>query len=256
MAIHVYQFPCLQDNYGLLVHDVATGATASIDAPDGGAILAAAQAKGWAITDVLVTHHHQDHTQGIEALREAFADLRVVGPAKEARRIPGVDSEVSEGHYVEIGESRAKVLETPGHTLGHVCYWFEDDDVAFCGDTLFALGCGRAFEAPPPVLWESLCKLAQLPGETEIYCGHEYTQANARFALTIEPGNAVLKDRAEKIDLLRAKGRPTLPTTIALELATNPFLRADEPSVAKAVGLPDADPAEVFTAVRERKNKF
>lgn len=256
MTTQVYQFPCLEDNYGVLLHDTATGATASIDAPDGAAIVAAAKAKGWRLTDALITHHHRDHTQGVPELRAAFPDLRVVGPAKEAQRIPGLDAEVLEGQFVEIGRSAAKVIETPGHTLGHVCYWFEDDDIVFCGDTLFALGCGRAFEAPPAVLWESLCKLAALPGETQVYCGHEYTQANARFALTIEPDNALLRNRAEKIAALRARGQPTLPTTIALELAANPFLRADEPGVAAAVGLPGADPAEVFAQLRERKSKF
>ena len=256
MTTQVYQFPCLKDNYGILLHDSATGATAAIDAPDGAAIAAAAKAKGWRITDALITHHHWDHTQGIADLRAAFPGLRVVGPAKEAERIGGLDVEVSEGDWVKVGKLEAKVIETPGHTLGHVCYYFEDDALAFCGDTLFALGCGRAFEAPPPVLWGSLSRLAQLPGETQVYFGHEYTQANARFALTIEPQNAVLMERAEHVAALRAEGKLTLPTTIALELATNPFLRVEEPSVQAAVGLPGGDAAAVFTEVRGRKDRF
>jgi len=255
MTTQVYQFPCLKDNYGVLIYDAKTGAAASIDAPDGAAVIAAAKEKGWKLTDVLVTHHHWDHTQGIPELRAAFPGLRVVGPAKEAARIAGLDAEVSEGDFVKVGSIEAKVIETPGHTLGHIVYWFEEDEVAFCGDTLFALGCGRAFEAPPPVLWESLCKLAALPGETQVYCGHEYTQANAKFALTIEPGNLMLQSRAAHIYALRAEGKPTVPTTIALELATNPFLRADEPGVREGVAMPDAEPADVFAELRERKNR-
>jgi hydroxyacylglutathione hydrolase len=208
------------------------------------------------ITDVLVTHHHADHVQGIPAVREAFPGLRVVGPAKEAARIGGVDVEVKEGDYVELGEIKARVIETPGHTAGHVVYLFEDDEILFAGDTLFSLGCGRVLETPMPVMWSSLEKLANLPGETQVYCGHEYTQSNARFALSIEPDNADLKARAEAVTALRAQGKPTLPTTIALELAANPFLRAEVASVQKAVGLEGADPAQVFSEIRRRKDSF
>ena len=144
---------------------------------------------------------------------------------------------------MRIGSLEAKVIETPGHTTGHIAYYFGEEDLVFCGDTLFSLGCGRAFEASYAVLWSSLLKLAALPGETQIYCGHEYTEANARFALTIESDNPILKDRAEHVARLRAEDRPTLPTTIGLELAANPFLRAEEPSVQAAVGLTGADPA-------------
>ncbi len=256
MSTEVYQFPCLKDNYGVLVHDGSTGATAAIDAPDGAAVVAAAKQKGWTITDALVTHHHLDHTQGLPQLRAAFPALRVTGPAKEVGRIEGLDRTVAEGDFVKVGALEAKVIETPGHTAGHVVYWFEEDEIVFCGDTLFALGCGRAFEAPPAVLWQSLMKLAELPGETQVYCGHEYTQANARFALTIEPDNALLVQRAEHIAALRADGAPTLPTSIALELATNPFLRADEPSVQAALDMQGADPASVFAEIRGRKDRF
>jgi hydroxyacylglutathione hydrolase len=256
MTTHVFQFPCLNDNYGALIHDSGSGRTASVDAPDGDAVIAAAKGQGWRLTDVIVTHHHADHTQGIPALRVAFPGLRVVGPTKEAARIAGLDLAVKEGDFVAIGNLRARVIETPGHTAGQVAYVFDEDEIAFTGDTLFSLGCGRVFETPMAVMWNSLMKLADLPGETQVYCGHEYTESNARFALTIEPGNADLVARAEAVKALRAKGQPTLPTTIALELATNPFLRAEIPAVQKAVGLEGADPAQVFAEIRRRKDNF
>ena len=256
MTTSVHQFLCLTDNYGVLVHDSKTGATASIDAPEAGPILAALEEKGWTLTDLLITHHHADHIQGAPALKARFPDLRMVGPAKDAARIPGLDTLVREGDYVAVGSLEAKVIETPGHTTGHIAYHFGEDELAFVGDTLFSLGCGRAFEAPYSVLWSSLMKLAALPGETQVYCGHEYTEANARFALTIERDNPILKDRAEHVAKLRAEKRPTLPTTIGLELASNPFMRAEEPTVKAAVGMPDADPAAVFAELRSRKDVF
>ena len=256
MTTHVRQFLCLKDNYGVLVHDSATGATAAIDAPDGEAVIAAADAAGWTLTDALVTHHHADHVQGLPALRARYPQLRVAAPAKEAARIGGVDRPLSEGDYARVGRLAAKVIETPGHTAGHIVYWFEEEEIAFVGDTLFALGCGRVFETPPAVMWGSLLKLAALPGSTEVYCGHEYTEANARFALTIEPNNTVLKARAGEIAALRAAGKPTLPTTIAAELATNPFLRAEEPTLQAAIGMAGADPAAAFAEIRGRKDRF
>ena len=256
MTTHVFQFPCLKDNYGALIHDSGSGRTAAIDAPDGEAVIAAAKAQGWRLTDLLVTHHHADHTQGIAAVRQAFPGLRVVGPAKEAARIEGLDLQAGEGDYVEIGALAARIIETPGHTAGQIAYVFDEDEIAFTGDTLFSLGCGRVFETPLAVMWHSLGKLAALPGETQVYCGHEYTEANARFALTIEPGNVDLVARVEAVRALRAQGRPTLPTTIALELATNPFLRAEVPAVQEAVGLAGADPAQVFAEIRRRKDNF
>ena len=256
MTTSVHQFLCLTDNYGVLLHDSKTGATASIDAPDAGPILAALDEKGWKLTDLLITHHHADHIQGAPELKARFPDLTLVGPAKEVSRIPGLDRLVSEGDFVRVGSLEAKVIETPGHTTGHIAYYFGEDELVFCGDTLFSLGCGRAFEAPYAVLWNSLLKLAALPGETQVYCGHEYTEANARFALTIEAENPILKDRAEHVAKLRAENRPTLPTTIGLELASNPFLRAEEPPVQAAVGMAGADPAEVFAEIRSRKDRF
>ena len=257
MSTHVHQFICLKDNFGVLVHDSGSGATAAIDAPDADAIIAAAAAKGWEVTDLLITHHHADHIQGVPGLKARFPKIRIAGPAKEASRIGALDFPLSEGDYARVGGIAAQVIETPGHTAGHVCYWFERDEIAFCGDTLFALGCGRVFETPLGVMWDSLSKLAnRLPGDTGIYCGHEYTQANARFAISVEPDNAVLKGRAEEIARLRAAGQATLPTTMVLELATNPFLRAEEPEVQAALGMTGADPAAVFAELRIRKDRF
>jgi hydroxyacylglutathione hydrolase len=256
MPASVHQFLCLSDNYCALIHDPATGATACIDAPEASSIFAALTETGWAPTHLLITHHHADHIQATPELKQRFPSLKIVGPAKEAARIGFLDTLVKEGDAVRVGSLEAKVIETPGHTLGQVNYHFANDAIAFTGDTLFSLGCGRAFETPYAVLWSSLCKLAALPGETKVYCGHEYTQSNARFALTIEPDNSALKARAEEVARLRAEKRPTLPTTIAAELAANPFLRADKPSVQAALGLSGADPAAVFAEIRARKDRF
>jgi hydroxyacylglutathione hydrolase len=256
MTTTVHQFLCLTDNYGVLVHDSATGATGAIDAPEADPIAAALAERGWTLTDALITHHHADHVQGVPRLKERFPAVRVWGPAKEASRIPFLDVLVAEGDVARVGSLEARVIETPGHTLGHVAYHFDRERMAFCGDTLFSLGCGRTFETPYAVLWSSLLKLAALAGETRLYCGHEYTEANARFALTIEPKNPALVARAEEVRRLRADKRPTLPSTMAVELATNPFLRAEEPAVQAAVGMPGADPAVVFAEIRSRKDHF
>jgi hydroxyacylglutathione hydrolase len=256
MTIHVHQLPCLADNYAVLVHDSATGATAAIDAPDAAPILAVLDANHWQLSDILLTHHHGDHVQGVAGLKGKFPDARVVGPKKEAARIGGLNVEIAEGDVVKVGEIDLSVFDTPGHTAGHIAYYIESDDLLFAGDTLFALGCGRVFEAPMGTMYHSLMKLAALPGETQVYCGHEYTLSNARFALTVDPDNNLLAERAAEVEEMRKQGKPTLPTTIALETATNPFLRAEDPGVQKAVGMEGADPVAVFTELRERKNKF
>lgn len=256
MAIEIHQFICLEDNFGLLVRDEETGAVAAIDAPDGGAIAAEAARLGWRLSHVLLTHHHLDHVQGVPALRRAFPGLRVVGARKDAYRLGALDLEVCEGDHIALGRTRARVLETPGHTSGHLAFHFLDDEALFVGDTLFSLGCGRVFEGTMETMYDSLQKLADLPDETRVYCGHEYTQANARFALTVDPENPMLAQRAREVDALRASGKFTLPTTIELERATNPFLRAEDPLVQKAMGMSAADPVEVFARMRERKNVF
>jgi hydroxyacylglutathione hydrolase len=256
MAAHIHQLLCLKDNFAVLIHDPATRATAAVDAPEAAPILAALKAKGWDLTGILITHHHFDHVQGIAGLKAKFPRVRIIGPAKEAAKIGALDVAVAEGDDVVVGALEAKVIEVPGHTSGHIAYWFSSEEVLFAGDTLFALGCGRGFEEPPEVLYHSLMKLAALPEETLVYCGHEYTAANARFALSVDPANKNLRERAQKIALQREAGEFTLPTTIAIELATNPFLRANAPEIQNAVGMAGADPAAVFASLRERKNRF
>ena len=239
MAAQTQLFLCLKDNFGVLLHDPESGATAAIDAPEAAAVEAALQAKGWRLTDILVTHHHHDHTGGIAALKERHR-CRVVAPAAEAAGIPAVDATVREGDLVRVGALEARVLETPGHTAGHISYVLGREKLVFVGDTLFSIGCGRVIEGTPEMMWQSLLKLRGLPDDTQIYCGHEYTQANIRFAKTIEPGNAALLAREQEVARLGAEGKPTIPSTIGQEKAANPFLRADIAAVAQSVGLAGA----------------
>jgi len=252
-SLEFFQFSCLSDNYGVLVHDPVSGDTASIDTPDENAVRDALSKKGWNLSHILVTHHHWDHTQGIEALKKDTGCL-VMGPGKEADKISALDETVDDGDTFSFGGEIVRVILTPGHTLGMVNFHFTNSGVVFTGDTLFALGCGRVFEGDNAMMWASLKKLMTLPPETIIYCGHEYTQANAAFSLTIDPENDTLRARAAEISALRAAGEPTLPTTMAVELQTNPFLRAADPSIRKNLGLENASDAEVFSEIRTRKD--
>ena len=252
--LEIHQFPCLKDNYGVLIHDKAAGLTAAIDAPEAEPVRRALQEKGWTLTHILVTHHHADHTQGIEPLK-AETQCTVIGPKAEAAKIKGLDKTVGEGDTFAFGGTEVRVLDTPGHTAGHITFWMPSETVAFAGDTLFAIGCGRVIEGTMEMMWGSLAKLAKLPGATEVYCGHEYTLSNARFALTIEPENEALKTRAAEIEKLVAAGKPTLPTRIDVELATNPFLRPQSPAIRKRLGMEKAADWQVFGEVRERKNR-
>ena len=253
--IEIRQFPCLSDNYGFLVHDSATGETATIDTPEPDAINAALENEGWRLTHILNTHWHPDHAGGNLALKERW-NCTIVGPRGEAEKISGMDCDVGEGDVVKLGASRATVIDTPGHTSGHIIFHFADNAVAFVGDTIFALGCGRLFEGTPKQMWASLSKIADLPPETKLYCAHEYTQANASFAVTVDPENNALRKRSEDIASLRAAGKPTVPTNVAQELATNPFLRVEDPSLQAAIGMTGADAVEVFAEVRRRKDNF
>ena len=255
MTAETHLFPCLKDNYGVLLHDTATGATAAIDAPDAQPVEAALKQKGWRLTDILVTHHHADHTQGIPALKQHHG-CRVVAPRAEANRIPFVDETVAEGDTVMVGDLMARVIETPGHTAGHISYWLRGPKLAFVGDTLFSIGCGRVIEGDAQIMWKSLLKLRELPDDAKVFCGHEYTRSNIKFALTIEAENQALAQRSAEVDQLLGKGQPSIPMVMGVEKAANPFLRADFPQVAQAVGLPEGPPWKVFAEIRARKDRF
>src|SRR6195952_5025309 len=254
MAAEIRLFPCLTDNYGYLVHDPATKAVASIDAPETGPIVKALEREGWTLTDILVTHHHGDHVGGIGELKQKY-NCRVVAPHDKTAKIPHVDVRVRQGDVVKVGDLLARVLETPGHTLDHISYVFDNDKALFAADTLFSIGCGRVFEGNAPMMWESLLKLRALPDDFKLYCGHEYTASNVKFALTIEPDNAALQARAAEVTKLRAENKPTIPTFLGEEKKANVFLRADEPSVAAKLHMKGANAADVFGELRERKNK-
>ena len=248
-------FLCLKDNFGVLVHDPASGATAAIDAPEAAPIEEALKATGWRLSDILATHHHGDHTGGIEELKQRH-HCRVVAPAAEADGIPEVDETVRQNDKVRVGGIEAQVIETPGHTAGHISYFFPADRLAFVGDTLFSIGCGRVIEGNSQMMWDSLLKLRALPDDTRVFCGHEYTAANVRFAKTIEPDNAMLAQRAQEVTELVAARQLTIPSMMGEEKAANPFLRADVPAVAKALGLAGKPAWQVFAEIRERKNRF
>jgi len=250
----VHQFACLKDNYGFLLHDPASGETACIDTPDPAVILSEAAAKGWRITQIWNTHWHPDHAGGNAVIREA-TNCAIFGPRGEADRITSLDTLVAEGDVIRLGTITARVLDTPGHTAGHVVYIIDSANLAFVGDTLFALGCGRLFEGTPAQMWNSLLKLRSLPGDMLIYCAHEYTAANAAFALSLDPTNADLEAYASEIQAQRADGRPTVPARLGRERITNPFLRADERTLQDTVGRP-GDEVGTFAEIRERKNRF
>jgi len=255
LPLEIKQIPCLSDNYGYIIRDKATGAAAAIDTPDVNAINGALDDNGWTLTHIFNTHHHFDHAGGNLALKEKW-NCEIIGPRAEADRIPGIDRRAGDGDTVMLGDSKAIVFDTPGHTSGHIIYHFADDGAAFVGDTIFAMGCGRLFEGTPAQMWASLQKIASLPPETMLYCAHEYTHANARFALTVDPANDALKARARDVGALRAAGTPTVPTTLALELATNPFLRAEDDGLKAALGMTGAGAVEVFAETRRRKDNF
>jgi hydroxyacylglutathione hydrolase len=254
MAAEIRAFTCLSDNFGYLIHDPATQATASIDAPEAAPIVRALEQAGWTLTDILVTHHHHDHVGGIGELKQKYG-CRVVAPHDKTTKIADVDLRVGNGDVVKIGGLLARVLETPGHTLDHISYVFDADKALFAADTLFSIGCGRVFEGSYPMMWESLLKLRALPDDFRLYCGHEYTASNVKFALNVEPDNQALQARAEEVTRLRAAGKPTIPSLLGEEKKANVFLRADDPAVAVKLRMKGAGAAEVFGELRERKNK-
>ncbi len=255
MPVEIVTVPCRADNYAFLIHNAATGETALVDAPETAPLEAALSARGWRLTDLLITHHHYDHVEAVEDLRAAHG-CRVIGAAADAGRLPPLDLTVAEGDEITVCGAPCQVIDVSGHTVGHIAFYMPQAAAVFTADSLMALGCGRLFEGTAPQMWQSLCKLKALPPETIVYSGHEYTAANAAFALTIEPKNPDLISRKQGIDALRAEGRPTVPSKLAEECATNPFLRADLPSVKAALSMQGKDDAEVFAEIRRRKDMF
>jgi len=255
MTLQIVTVPCLSDNYAYLVHDTGTGETALVDAPEAAPILAELQTRGWGLDWVLITHHHSDHVQGLRDIIRAHRP-QVIGCASDAYRLPPLDHQVLDGDTFSICGQEVEVIDVSGHTVGHVAYYMPAAQAVFTADSLMALGCGRVFEGTYEQMWESLAKLAALPDTTLVYSGHEYTAANGRFALTIDPHNPALLARVAEVAQARAAGLPTVPSSLATELSTNPFLRACLPEIKSALGMEGATDAEAFAEVRKRKDKF
>ena len=255
MPLDLVTIPCLSDNYAFLIHDPASGATAVVDVPDAAPILAALRQRGWTLSQILLTHHHADHIQGVAELRAATG-AKVAGNAADAHRLPPLDTALTEGQTLQVGTESGTVIDVSGHTLGHIAFHFPASALVFTADSLMACGCGRLFEGTGPQMWDSLSKLARLPPETLVCSGHEYTTSNARFAMSLEPDNQALISRVAAIADARDKGQPTVPSRLSEELATNPFLRANSPQMKARLGLVEASDAAVFTEIRARKDRF
>jgi hydroxyacylglutathione hydrolase len=253
--LRIEQIPVLSDNYVYLVHEPRAGVTGVVDPAVAGPVLDRLGNHGWKLDWILSTHHHADHTGGNLELKKATG-CQIAGPKADAARIPGIDLGLGEGDRFRLGDAEAAVYETPGHTSGHISYWFAEAKALFCADTLFSLGCGRLFEGTPELMWRSLSKFAPLPDDALVYCAHEYTQSNARFALSVDPDNPALRARAAEVERLRAAGRPTVPSTLEAERAANPFLRPHDPAIRRRLGLEDADNGAVFAELRRRKDAF
>lgn len=247
--------PVLSDNYVYLLHEPESGVTGVVDPAVAEPVMEHLSAKGWSLDWILSTHHHADHTGGNLDLKQATG-CKIAGPGKDAARIPGIDVKLVEGDRFKLGQAEAEILETPGHTSGHISFWFAGSNALFSADTLFSLGCGRLFEGTPAQMWSSLRKYAPIPDEALVYCGHEYTLSNARFALSVDPDNPALQARAEEVENQRAVGKPTIPTTLGQERATNPFLRPADPLIRKQLDMQDASDVEVFAEIRKRKDHF
>lgn len=252
-SVELVVVPCRADNYAFLVHDAATGQTALIDAPEAKPIADTLAARGWTLSDILITHHHDDHIDGIAALR---AGARVIGAAADARRLPPLDLAVNEGDEITVCGQATQVMDVSGHTVGHIAYYMPGPAYAFTADSLMALGCGRLFEGTAAQMWQSMQKLRALPQNTLICSGHEYTAANARFAVSLDPANPDLISRIKRIETARDAGQPTVPSTLLEEQLTNPFLRADNPEFKTVLGMADTSDVDVFAEIRARKDKF
>lgn len=255
MPLEIVIVPCLADNYAYLAHDEATEATAVIDVPDAAKVLNALRQRGWRASHVLITHHHNDHIAGVEALAAATG-ARVYGARADAHRLPALEDGLGEGDMVRIGMDEAHVIEVPGHTIGHIAYHFPRTGVVFTADSLMSCGCGRLFEGSPTQMWQSLSKLGALPPQTRVYSGHEYTEANIRFALSVDPDNAALIERAARVAALRAEGQPTVPATLAEELATNPYYQSARADMKAHLGLAGSTDTDTFAELRARKDRF
>ena len=253
--IEIHMFPCLSDNYGFLIHDPQEGSTATIYTPEVGAIENALQAKGWRLTHIINTHHHYDHAGGNIELKNK-TNCKIIGPEMDKDRIPGIDMGVEHKEEFNFGNHHVICYHTPGHTTGHVVYYFVDQQLAFVGDTLFAMGCGRLFEGTPEQMWSSLNLMMEWPDETELYCAHEYTQSNAEFAITVEPNNKALSRRKIEVDRMRLENKPTVPTNLGIEKQTNPFLRPDSKEIKANLNMDSASTVEVFAEIRQRKDNF
>lgn len=253
--LQVHIVPLLTDNYGYILHDPETRTTGVVDPGEAEPVAAALQAQGLGLDWILLTHHHSDHVGGVEALKRQTG-AKSVGPRADNARIPGLDLTVADDESFSFGHTLAEVIETPGHTAGHIVFHFPQAGLLFSGDTLFVLGCGRLFEDSAAAMWDSLSKLAVLPDDTKVYCGHEYTLSNARFAVTVDPDNPDLKKRAAEIEAMRSRGQPTVPSSLGLEKQTNPFLRAADPVLRAALGMKESSDAEVFAEIRRRKDRF
>ncbi len=255
MSFELITIPCLSDNYAFLAHDEESNKTLLVDVPEAAPIQKVLEQTGWELTDVILTHHHADHVQGLDALCRSHP-ARIIGAAADQHRLPPLDLAVSEGDFIEIGSQRGEVFDVSGHTIGHIAVYFKSAKILFTADSLMALGCGRLFEGSPPQMWESLSKLSALDPECLVCSGHEYTAANARFALTIEPQNTELQRRAQSISDRRAQNLPTVPSTLGEELSTNPFLRPDSLDIRNNLRMQNATDAQVFAEIRSRKDKF
>lgn len=255
MPLEIITLPCLSDNYAFLIHNPASGETALVDAPEAGAIKAALAERGWGLDWILLTHHHWDHVDGVAELKGAYG-AKVIGAEADAHRLPDLDLAVKDGGTFTLLGEEVQVMDVSGHTVGHIAYYIPGAEALFTADSLMALGCGRLFEGTPQQMWASLSRLAALPPQTMVYSGHEYTQANGAFAVTVDTGNPALQDRIRDIASAREKGVPTVPSSLRLELDTNPFLRARDNAIRTQLGMEDAEDAEVFAEIRKRKDNF
>ena len=255
MAFDLITVPCLSDNYAFILRDTDSGEVAVIDVPEAAPITAALAERGWTVSQVWITHHHYDHVDGLADLLAEYP-AQVVGALADEERLPNLDVAVTEWDKIKLGNMEAEIFDVSGHTVGHIAFYVADANVCFTADSLMALGCGRLFEGTAAQMWTSMQKLMGLPPETLICSGHEYTASNAKFALTVDPENAALISRAAEVDAARAEGEPTVPSTLATELATNPFLRPADAGIRAVLGMPTAPDADVFAEIRRRKDNF